>query len=167
MTRRVGALLLLVTLAAAAGAPAGFASGSAKLVDPRTGREVVLEPGASALHLVFFATWCPPCVEELARLGEVEARWSERGYRLVLVGVRTRQTSERLAGFVEQEQPPGQLLFDAEGDAERAWQVKRLPTHVVLDSSGREVARASELDESIETAIAELLAATRGRGRGR
>jgi thiol-disulfide isomerase/thioredoxin len=156
----------LIVLGGAAAAPAA-AEAPPNLEDPRTGEQVVLEAGAPALHVVFFATWCPPCVEELTRLGALEARWSDRGYRLVLVGIRTRQTAERLAEFADAEEPPGRLLFDAAGEAERAWQAERLPTHLVLDPSGREVARSSELDESIETAIGELLAARRSRERGR
>ncbi len=57
----------------------------ATLTDPVTGKPVVIQPGKGALHIVFFATWCPTCMEELPRLGEIEARWGTQGYRLVLV----------------------------------------------------------------------------------
>jgi thiol-disulfide isomerase/thioredoxin len=116
---------------------------------------------------VFFATWCPDCVEELTQLGGLEARWEEQGYRLVIVAVRTRQSADRLVDFIEEERPPGRLLFDMKGEAERAWNVTQLPTHVVLDASGREVARSNKLDGKVETAIAELFAERRGGGRRR
>jgi cytochrome c-type biogenesis protein len=140
---------------------------SATLEDPVAGKPVVVEPGARALHLVFLATWCPDCVEELTQLGGLEARWEEQGYQLVIVAVRTRQTADRLVDFIKEERPPGRLLFDVNGEAERAWNVTQLPTHVVMDASGRAVARSNKLDGKIETAIAELLAERRGGGRRR
>ena len=143
------------------------AASAAKLEDPRTGQTVVVEPGAPALHVVFFATWCSTCVEELPRLADLEARWSGQGYQLVLVAVRTRHDVERLKEFANEERPPGRLLFDADGQAEGSWKVSRLPTHVVFDARGREVARSSWLNDEIQTAIADLLDARRGRGRSR
>ena len=123
------------------------------LVDPRTGRKVALEPGAAVLHLVFFATWCPTCVDELPRLGELEARWGDRGYRQVLVVVQARHTADRLARFFKDQPPPGALVFDAEGIAERRWKVTRVPTHLVLDAEGRPLARTDTLDVGIEAAV--------------
>jgi len=134
----------------------------ASLIDPRTGGSVDVQPGEDTLHVVFFATWCPTCMDELPRLAELEARWGRQGYRLVLVAIRTRQTSDRLREFIDEERPPGRLLFDAEGEAESAWGAKRLPTHVVFDAKGRELARSAALNDTIEDAIAGQLADSRG-----
>jgi thiol-disulfide isomerase/thioredoxin len=139
----------------------------ATLADPVTGKPVVVKPGARALHLVFFATWCPTCLDELPRLGELEAHWGKQGYQLVLVAIRTRHTAERLAEFIEKERPPGRLLFDVEEEAVRAWEASRLPTHILFDASGREMARSGKLDEKFESAVADLVAEQRGVGRRR
>jgi thiol-disulfide isomerase/thioredoxin len=155
----VWALLLLGFVTAPAGS-------GLRLEDPRTGKEVTVGPGARALHLVFFATWCPPCVEELERLAELKARWGDRGYRLVIVALQTRHTASRLAGFADGREVPGEFLFDAEGRAERAWKAGEVPTHVVLDASGKEVARSGSLDDGIESALERLLAVRRGAGGG-
>lgn len=166
MTRRALTAIAFAAICAIPSTSLG-ASASATLQDPASGRPVVVEPGARALHLVFFATWCPGCVDELTSLGGLEARWGEQGYRLVIVAVRTRQEADRLADFVKEEQPPGQLLFDVNGEAERVWKATQLPTHVVLDASGREVARSNRLNGKVESAIAELLDERRGGGRRR
>jgi peroxiredoxin len=116
---------------------------------------------------VFFATWCPPCKEELSRLTELEARFGDRGYRLLIIAVSTRQSAERLAGFAAEHRLPGELLFDAGGDAERAWGVERLPTHIVLDASGREALRSGGLDATVSAAVERLLREGGGGRRGR
>lgn len=127
------------------------------LEDPSGGGSVQLRAGAAALHVVLFATWCPPCVEELEALAELEARWGEQGYRLVLVAVATRHTPAKLARFAAQEKPPGRLLLDADGRVERALDGPGLPTHVLIDSRGREVLRTSALDARLRQQVERLV----------
>ena len=150
-------LLAICAPARAAGSPFPLS-----LEDPLTGKQVRLEPSARLLHVVFIATWCPVCVDELEALAELEARWEERGYRLVLVAVKTRHTSERLARFAERQRLPGRFLFDSEGQAEFALGARDLPMHLLLDSEGRELVRAATLDEGIEAEVARLLSGGRG-----
>ena len=99
----------------------------------------------------------------MADLSELEARWSREGYRLVIVAVRTRHDAARLAGFIADERPPGRLMFDSAGAAERRWRATSLPMHVVLDATGGEVARSSALGPEIEAALERLLDVRRGR----
>ena len=151
--RRLCVALLLA--AAALGAQA--AGLPLSLDDPLSGEKVELQVGAPALHVVFFATWCPPCVEELQRLAEIQARWEERGYRLVLVAVKTRHTPERLVRFAADNRPPGELLFDSDGRAARALGGEQLPTHFLFDAAGKEVHRAASLDDGVVDALDNLM----------
>ena len=154
------AVLLAVAWRQDARAQTSFA-----LQDPRTGDEVRVAADAPVLHLVFFAIWCPPCQDELRALGDLSARWSERGYRQVLVGVQNRQSAERLAQFISDNQPPGDLLYDADGSVQAKLGAEQLPTHILFDASGRELLRAGGLDEGVAPAIeATLKEAGRGGG---
>jgi len=127
------------------------------LVDPVKGGEVTLRPGDAALHVVFFATWCEPCLAQMTRLSEIEDRFRGSGYRLVLIAVPTRQTKERLARFVAETAPPGELLFDATGEAGKAFSLAEIPEHVLLDAAGRVVARGSGPDAIGDGAIRRAL----------
>jgi len=128
-----------------------------ELIDPASGASVKIESGARALHVVFFATWCPPCVEELDALAELEARWSDRGYRVLLVAVAGRQTRSKLIEFSKGRRLPGRLLFDADSAAERALGSDGVPTHLVFDSTGRELLRSSSLDSKLEQELERML----------
>jgi thiol-disulfide isomerase/thioredoxin len=127
------------------------------LVDPARQSEVVLEPGSTALHLVFFATWCPSCVDELDGLADLQARWEERGYRLVLIAVHTRQSAERLVRFSAERHPPGELLLDSGGVAAATLGAKSLPTHLLLNEEGEVILRASALDAGLVQSIEKLM----------
>lgn len=107
--------------------------------------------------MVFFSTWCGPCVAELPKLTEFEERWGASGYRLVLVAPPLRQSVERLAQFNREQHPPGELMLDTDGRSLRALGIDRIPTHVVLDSEGREACRAGFLDGAVEEAVEKLL----------
>lgn len=122
-------------------------------IDVSTGAQARIEaPRHGLLHVVFFATWCPPCVDELPALADLEARFAPRGYELVLVAVPSRQSLERLRRFREVEKLPGRLLFDSEGAVEAALGVERIPTHLWIDAAGRVRRSAGALSEvGVET----------------
>jgi len=128
-----------------------------ELEDVASGRLTEVAAGPAALHIVLWASWCPPCVQELERLAELEQRWGDRGYRLVVVAVQHRHTRDRLVKLQQQRHPPGLLLFDESGQVQRLLDVEQLPTHIVFDSEGNEVGRAGSLRDGIEEAIEALL----------
>lgn len=147
------ALLWIAATALQAAEPSAVVRLPVNLADPVNGGMVELKAESPVLHVVFLATWCPPCVEELPRLVELEDRWKGRGYRLMVVAVATRQTPERIDAFRREREVPGRLLFDADGRLERDWQAAQLPTHVLLDAEGREVLRKGKLDAEFEAAV--------------
>jgi thiol-disulfide isomerase/thioredoxin len=111
----------------------------------------------------FWATWCPPCVAEmpaldrahaaLAREGiEVLALSSDRGGRTVVEPFYQRTGLRHLA-----------MWFDARGAAGRALGIRGLPTTVILDRRGLEVAR---LEGEAAWDTPEMLAAIRRLVRG-
>jgi thiol-disulfide isomerase/thioredoxin len=162
--RRAARLLVIAgLLVCGAGVSVGAAS-SLQLQDPATGKSVDVGSGWKATHLVFFATWCPTCADEFQDLSDLDARWGEHGYRLIVVAVKARHSPERLARFVEDERPPGLLLFDHEGRAGTRWNAEHVPTHVVLDANGKEIARAGTVNEDIIEAITQLVAPSGRRG---
>jgi thiol-disulfide isomerase/thioredoxin len=154
-------LLVVPLLLLAAAAPLVHAQGSVAfplvLDDPVAGAKVRIDSGARALHLVFFATWCPPCLDEFESLADLEARYRHRGYRLVLVAVPTRQSADRLAQMIQRRRPPGTVTFDASGNVHDALGIGEIPAHVVIDSKGQVVHRGDGLKDGVEQAITGLL----------
>jgi peroxiredoxin len=150
--------LLSASGALAAGPPTSIPTSPAlTAIDPATGATVALDPSQGPMHVVFMATWCQPCLAEIPRLVDLEDRWKPDGYRLFLVAVATRQTTDRLRDFQAHESLPGRLLFDASGAVASAFGAATIPSEVLVDRSGRVVARSGALDPSFAEAVERLV----------
>jgi thiol-disulfide isomerase/thioredoxin len=93
------------------------------------------------LLLNFWATWCPPCVAEMPALDRLHAALAEA--RIIVVAAsQDRGGANVVRPFYErtgvQHLP---VWLDPRGAAGRAFGIRGLPTTVVLNRSGREVAR--------------------------
>ena len=163
MTRRAvlaAALLLLlwVPVTRAAEPPSSIPTAPAlTAIDPVTGDAVALDPSQGPMHVVFIATWCRPCMEQIPKLVDLEDRWKPDGYRLFLVAVETRQSPDRLRELVAQGPLPGRLLFDAKGALSTGFGAATIPAQVLVDRSGHIVARAGALDAEFKQAVERLV----------
>jgi thiol-disulfide isomerase/thioredoxin len=128
-----------------------------RLFDPVRGTTVEVAAGSRLTHVVFFATWCPPCLAEMARLQELEATWGRQGYSLVLIAVETRQTPERLRAFIERESPPGRVLLDADGSVQRAAGVSNLPAHLLVAPDGTVIRKTGALADGVVPEVEQRL----------
>lgn len=134
---------------------------AASAIDPATGERIQVLTGAKLYHVVFFATWCPPCVDEIPRLADLYERWEEDGYALVLVAVSNRQTRERVLEFVRQGRVPGRVVIDG-GDVLRTLLgVERVPAHLLIDDRGRVLLRTAAFDGQLADRIGDEIRRSR------
>lgn len=113
--------------------------------------------GTGVTHVVFLASWCPPCLEELPTLRELEARYGAEGYQLVIVAVGRRQTLARVQKLQRDRELPGKVIFDADGALERRFSVTDLPHHLLLGSDGTVLWEGDSPDESLQERLADRL----------
>jgi thiol-disulfide isomerase/thioredoxin len=126
----------------------------AEAVDVASGKPARLDPPErGVVHVAVFATWCPPCVEEIDRLSEWEARYGAEGYRLVVLAVPERQSLDKIRRFHAARPLPGRLLWDATGAALRALDAERVPAHILIVPGGRVAWRGAALAELGESGL--------------
>ncbi len=106
----------------------------------------------------FWATWCPPCVEELPSLENAWQRYRQQG--LVVLAV-SGEESDVVTSFLER--LPSDITFpvliDGGMKTGDRWQIRGLPTTVVVDRSGDVHWRAEgQLDFSASDVNKKLLA---------
>lgn len=86
--------------------------------------------------LVFWASWCGPCVAEVPHLNALAGKHRSDG--LIVLGVNADAESRSdIARFQRERKPAYPLLIDASGKASNAYGVTSLPTLVWVAPDGR------------------------------
>jgi thiol-disulfide isomerase/thioredoxin len=100
------------------------------------GRPVDLAALRGQVVLVnFWATWCPPCVEEIPSLDRLHAQLAPHGFTVLAIDVgEDRGTVER---FLADKPVRFPVLLDPEGGSFKTWKAYAFPTSVVLDRAHR------------------------------
>lgn len=97
----------------------------------RDGSRVALAPSGRPTLVHFWATWCPPCREELPALLRLpEAR------DVVLVAVALDEEWRTVERFFGESPPPSVVLADGR-EVTRKWGIPQLPATYLVDATGR------------------------------
>ncbi len=84
--------------------------------------------------LDFWATWCPPCRQEIPHFKELYAQYKERG--LEIVGLSVDDSSAEVVSFVK-ENKIGYPVAMADGALQKAYGgIRGIPTTFMLDKRG-------------------------------
>ena len=113
----------------------------------------------------FWASWCPPCQEELPVLRAIDQAYRDRG--LHIVGVSVQESSpEDVRAYAETYGIDYTIGFDGRSEVFKAWLCFGLPTHYFLDADGVIQVRhyGPMTMESAATIVEGLLAAERSPG---
>ena len=90
----------------------------------------------------FWATWCPPCIEELPTMQKL---WDDtRGIELEVLAVNVGEPGDRIAAFLDGFTPTltFPILLDSQGEAFQAWGVRGLPKTFVINKRGQVIYEA-------------------------
>lgn len=131
------------------------ASAPPMVLDDLQGREVSLASlRGKAVALNFWATWCPPCKEELPAFA---GAWrASRGRCVEIVGVTEESTHEDALAEVMRMDVPFPVVMDPEGKVARAFGVTGYPRTYVIDAGGkvRKIFTGMVSRERLEAALA-------------
>jgi cytochrome c biogenesis protein CcmG/thiol:disulfide interchange protein DsbE len=167
MTRWLKLALLVVTavvvtqLLVQRGAPSRATGDKAPrlALSDLAGREVdVAKLRGKVVAVNFWATWCPPCREEIPELARF---WAEnRGRCFELVGVAEESAREDVARMAAA--MPYPVVVDERAEALTPWGVQGYPVTFVLDPEGnvRNVFTGGISRRELEAAVKPLLPAT-------
>lgn len=88
----------------------------------------------SILVINFWATWCPPCREEMPALQQVYDM--HRNHGLVLIGVNFGEAEEPVTRYAREIGVSFPLALDQNMAVARRYQVQGLPTTIFVDRKG-------------------------------
>ncbi len=88
----------------------------------------------------FWATWCPPCREEIPSMERAWAKLKEG--RVAMLAVHVGGDSDKIWSFLTEFNVTFPVLIDKSSGVSKAWQTVGLPTTYVADGQGRKALRA-------------------------
>lgn len=89
----------------------------------------------------FWATWCAPCVAEMPALDKTQAALGSQGLAVLALSSDRAGKSQVEAFYKRNGIHNLPILLDPRGAAARAFGARGLPTSVLVDRRGQEVAR--------------------------
>ena len=139
--RRACALLAALPVAAL---PLGVAFGRAPRTGPAPDFTLPVRGGGSlslaqlrgqVVMLNFWATWCPPCRQEMPLLEQIHKRYERLGF--TLLGINVEQENRLIDRFLAEVPVSFPILLDTSEEVGRLYEVAAMPTTVLVDRSGQ------------------------------
>lgn len=89
----------------------------------------------SVVLLNFWATWCPPCREELPSMVRLQEELGDENFTILAVSLQ--EERDLVASFLEDNGFELPVLLDRTGQVGGQYGVRGIPTSYVLDTEGR------------------------------
>jgi len=117
---------------------------------------LLAESTGKVVLINFFASWCPPCREELPSLMRLRTRYSPN--QIVFIGLSVDQDMDELKKFLST-MPLNYPVYAADPRITRAYGVRSIPHNTIYDKAGALVVNQTGLleERSLRHALDNLL----------
>ncbi len=98
----------------------------------------LMEEGKEGLWLIFWASWCPDCENQLRYIAEMEALAEQYHVKLVLADRlnRSKESVQAAQHKIAQAKGSAPIVYDADEKVYISWGFQEIPSAVVLDREG-------------------------------
>jgi peroxiredoxin len=92
--------------------------------------------GTKPVLLIFWATWCPSCIQSIPYFSNIHALYGPRGLEVVSINIASNDPLPRVQRFQEANRLPYRILYDEKMEVSRTFAVFGIPTTLVIDRDG-------------------------------
>lgn len=89
-----------------------------------------------AVLVNLWATWCPPCREEMPAIDKVYNEYKNQGLVVLAIDMTYQDTPSAIPSFVEKYRLTFPILLDETGDVAQAYQMRSLPSSFFINRDG-------------------------------
>ena len=106
----------------------------------------------------FFATWCHPCLREIAAVQENYEDWIEEvDFDMLAVSIDEGQNSAKVKPLAESKGWPWNVLLDPNSELTRGMGISSIPFVLIIDGNGKTVYRHNGYTDGAEEELYEKL----------
>jgi thiol-disulfide isomerase/thioredoxin len=99
------------------------------------GRQVSLSDfKGKVLFVNFWATWCPPCLEEMPSMQKLHNRLKDKDFVMVAIGLQ--ESAAPVKKYLKEYQFTFMTLLDLKGEVGLLFGIRSIPTTLILDKQG-------------------------------
>ena len=123
--------------------------------------ELNQETGNGPVLLSFWATWCKPCLEEMAEYNKIYEQYKGQGFSLLAISTDTEKSVAKVKPYIKSKDYKFNVLLDTNSETARKYYAQQMPYTVMIDKNGNIV--YSHLgymkgdEKKIEKLVVELL----------
>jgi len=103
--------------------------------------------GKKPVLIIFTATWCTFCREEIPHYKSIHAAYVKQGLEIVNIDIQ--ESKEKVAKFSAKYGLPYRILLDEDGMVSGIYDIRGVPSMVLVDSNGHILCRQCQRVESI------------------
>jgi len=108
--------------------------------------------GKNPVLIIFSATWCTFCVQEIPNFKSLHATYTKQGLEIVNIDIQ--ESKEKVAKFAAKHELPYRTLLDQDGTVSGVYEVRGVPTTILVDKNGLIVCRqCRNVDGAIKSII--------------
>ena len=101
--------------------------------------------GKKVVHLVFWSTWCPKCLLDMAKLKDLWNTMEDRPYEILAVNVGLNESKKRIQKIRSEYQIPFRIVLDNKSKVTKDFGVMSIPFNIIIDKEGTITDRFSDL----------------------
>jgi|GEM_PF-2201251 len=90
--------------------------------------------GRKIVFLVFGASWCPYCREEVGMLKAIQAKYFDTPVMLLYINIS--ESAEKTSAYAREMEMTYPVLVDTGGTVAKLYKVRGIPHNVIVDSHG-------------------------------
>ncbi len=100
------------------------------------GKKVRLSDYKGKVVLVnIWATWCPPCVDEMPSMEKLYRKFKEQNFEILAVSI-DESGSKAVAPFMKKNRLTFPALIDSDGTIKSAYRIAAIPESFIIDKQG-------------------------------
>jgi peroxiredoxin len=108
--------------------------------------------GKQPVLLIFSATWCTFCREEIPHFKSIHATYAKQGLEIINIDIQ--ESKEKVAKFTAKYGLPYRVLLDEDGAVGGIYDIRGIPSMVLVDQAGNILCRqCRQVEPLIETLL--------------